>query len=482
MKQEEGTGEKGRNACSIDYPPEWERKCRESAMTGRKTELHNLEQLYRQSGNQIVVLYGRRENQGRELVQQFCQGKKSFYYYAPEISIKAQKSRMRREIETCYEVSLPEEDYDTYFKRVKSGDASKLVLVIEEFQHIMKKDEQFFASILKLKEKKLYPGPVMILLYSTDIPWVEQEMPQMLGKSAKKLDETMKLQELRFLELVRSFPDYSLRQNVAVFGIVGSVPEYFCHWDGQKDIKENICEHILSEDGYFHDRAEELIKSQLRELSVYHTILEAMASGKRKLNELYQETGFSRAKISVYLKNLIAFDVVEKVCSFETGGWENAQKGLYQIKDTFTNFWFKFVYPHLSDLYRLSAEEFYNQYIEDELENYLNRYFIKVCMEYLELLDSVHKLPLEIHKMGTWIGKKGKIDIIAQNSVRENLIGLCNWTEPQMTFEMCQQLFESMEQAKVSANFYYLFTAKGFDEDLIKMVSKEERILLVDMN
>ena len=130
----------------------------------------------------------------------------------------------------------------------------------------------------------------------------------------------------------------------------------------------------------------------------------------------------------------------------------------------------------------MSAEEFYNQYIEDELENYLNRYFIKVCMEYLELLDSVHKLPLEIHKMGTWIGKKGKIDIIAQNSVRENLIGLCNWTEPQMTFEMCQQLFESMEQAKVSANFYYLFTAKGFDEDLIKMVSKEERILLVDMN
>ena len=197
---------------------------------------------------------------------------------------------------------------------------------------------------------------------------------------------------------------------------------------------------------------------------------------------MYQETGFSRAKISVYLKNLIAFDVVGKVCSFETGGWENAQKGLYQIKDTFTNFWFKFVYPHLSDLYRLSAEEFYNQYIEDELENYLNRYFIKVCMEYLELLDSVHKLPLEIHKMGTWIGKKGKIDIIAQNSVRENLIGLCNWTEPQMTFEMCQQLFESMEQAKVSANFYYLFTAKGFDEDLIKMVSKEERILLVDMN
>ncbi len=51
-----------------------------------------------------------------------------------------------------------------------------------------------------------------------------------------------------------------------------------------------------------------------------------------------------------------------------------------------------------------------------------------------------------------------------------------------MTFEMCQKLFASMEQAKVSANFYYLFSARGFEEKLVKMVSEEKRILLVDMN
>ena len=215
---------------------------------------------------------------------------------------------------------------------------------------------------------------------------------------------------------------------------------------------------------------------------MYHTILESLAGGRRKLNELYKETGFSRAKISVYLKNLMGFDVVEKVSSFETGGWENAQKGLYQIKDTFINFWFKFVYPHLSDLYRMKEEEFYDRYIAGELETYLTPYFTKVCMEYLELLDSGNKLPLQIHKMGTWVGKKGMIDIIAQNSVRENLICLCNWMEPRMTFEMCQQLFRSMEQARVAANYYYLFTAKAFDEKLVRMVSQDSRILLVDMN
>ena len=55
---------------------------------------------------------------------------------------------------------------------------------------------------------------------------------------------------------------------------------------------------------------------------------------------------------------------MEKVVSFETGGWENAKKGVYQIKDTFVNFWFKFVYPNISNLYMLSTEEFYDTYIE----------------------------------------------------------------------------------------------------------------------
>lgn len=451
-------------------------------MVGRKKELQYLEELYRQSGNQIQVLYGRGENQIQELVQEFCKEKRCFYYYAPEISAKAQKARMGREIAEHYQISLQEESYDNYFKRIKSGNASKLVLIIEEFQHIIKKDGQFWNSILNLYGKKLYPGPVLILLCSTDIPWVEQEMPKVVGTAEKKLSGKRKIQDLGFFAAaVERFPEYTFRQKVEVYGIIGGKPEYLSKWDADKDVKYNVCTHILAKDGSLHNSAEKVIRSQLRELSVYHTILEALASGKHKLNELYKETGFSRAKISVYLKNLMEFDMVEKVSSFETGGWENAQKGLYQIKDTFINFWFKFVYPHLSDLYRMEAEEFYEHYIAEELEKYLTPYFIKVCMEYLELLDSADKLPLKIHKMGTWVGKKGNIDIIAQNSVRENLICLCNWTEEQMTFEMCQQLFESMEQARVAANYYYLFTAKAFDEKLVRMVSQESRILLVDM-
>ena len=450
-------------------------------MIGRNTKLHQLMQYYQQEGSQIFVLYGRKEHGIREMVREFCKDKPSFYYHAPETSALAQRQRMGREIASAFQAGEPEGSYEALFQNAASQDGGKLVVVIDEFQNILKKDMEFWDAIVKRREGQLCPEPMFLLLCSTSIPWIEQEMPKALGAAGKKPDRVAKCGELRFLDLVRQFPDYTLRESVEVFGVIGGVPEYMRQWEKGRDIRANICTHILSEDGFLYHKAWEILRSHLREPAVYQAILEVMASGKRKLNDLYQATGFSRAKISVYIKNLMEFDVVEKVCSFETGGWQNAQKGLYQIADTFLNFWFRFVYPYLSDLFRLSPEEFYDCHIARELEGYLKRYFIKVCMEYLQLQDMVGRLPLHIHKMGSWIGKKGNIDIIVQNSVRENLICLCNWSEAEMTFEMCQQMFESMEQVKIGANFYYLFTAKGFEDSLVKMAAEDERILLVDM-
>ena len=158
--------------------------------------------------------YGREKNRIAVSGTDVPSDRKSDYYCAPEISPQSQKQRMGREIAEHYQVTVSEDSYDTFFRRVKSGDSSKLVLVIDEVQYIMKKDSQFLESILKLKGKKLYPGPVMILLCSSSIFWVEQELPQVLGAAARKLDGTVKFEELKFLDLVRNFPNYSVRESV----------------------------------------------------------------------------------------------------------------------------------------------------------------------------------------------------------------------------------------------------------------------------
>ena len=152
------------------------------------------------------------------------------------------------------------------------------------------------------------------------------------------------------------------------------------------------------------------------------------------------------------------------------------------IKDNYVNFWFRFVYPHLSELYMMSPEQFYDAYITSGIDDYLERYFKEVCMEYVGLLNLIGKLPMKISKMGTWIGKEGNIDIIAQNSVRENIVGYCNWNQPEFTMEMKEELLKSMKQAKIDAKYFFLFSAKGFSEEIRQLAEEDTRYILVDMN
>lgn len=449
----------------------------------KQSELKKLENLYAESGNQLVVLYGPMDCEKEELIRNFVETKKHFYYRARKASAKEQLVMMGEEVARKFEVKIQKNTYDEYFNRVKSGNPTKLVVIIDEFEHIVRKDPSFIESIIKLKNRRLYPGPVMIILASSSIVWTEQDMPEAIGEEAvSKIDARIKIPNLNFLEVVRAFPELSVSEAIKIYGVLGGVPGYLKYWKKRKSFKQNICDLILSEDGYFFKKAEELVASELRELSVYNTILMAIAKGENKLNDLHHYTEYSRPKISVYMKNLSQFDIIEKVVSFETGGWENAKKGVYRIKDTYVNFYYRFVYPHLSDLYMMEPEDFYDTYIEKELDDYLNRYFINVCMEYLSLLNQIRRLPLVVAKMGTWVGKTGNIDIIAQSADRQNIVGICNWEKEELTLAMCKELFDSMTKAKITSKHVYLFSAKSFSDDVKELARIDKRFELIDMN
>ena len=451
-------------------------------MVIKGTDVKRLEEQYQKTGNQLLVVYGRLGSGKEQLLMDFAKGKKYFYYRCRQASPQEQRQRMGQELAMWFNLKFSKDSYDEFFNRIKAGGPEKLVIIIDEAQNVVKKDPEFMESILRLKNKKLYPGPVTVILASSSTVWVEQELDEVLGDGKNRLDAKLKVGQLNFLDVVRAMPNYSVSDAIKVYGVIGGVPEYLDLWDVNKSIKANICDLILSKKGVLFHEAERVISAELRELSVYNTILSAIAQGNNKLNDLYHETGFSRAKISVYMKNLAQFDIIEKVVSFETGGWDNAKRGVYQIKDTFINFWYKFVYPNMSELFQLEPEEFYASYIEDELDTYLNRYFQNVCMEYMALLNQIGRVPFPIHKMGTWIGKSGKIDIIAQSSDRRNIVGLCNWDKPFLTMEMCDELFDSMQKAKITSDHFYLFSAKAFEIAVVERAKEDSRFELIDMN
>ncbi len=450
-------------------------------MVTRTNELKRLEAIYQSNESSIVLMYGRLGSGKESLLDSFTTGKSYFYYRSRQCSDEKQLSYFDKQMRETYKYLKIAQSFEECFRNFRSKDGSKHIVIIDEAQFSIKKSNALFQSLVALKNKELYPGHVMIIIVSSSIVWAENTFYDIIGNQKSEVNETVKLENLSFLDVVRAFPEYTVAQSVSTYGIIGGVAEYVDRWNGKKTIKANVCEHILSPTGFLFKEAEGYISTELRELSCYNTILGSIASGNEKLNDLFEDTGYSRAKISVYMKNLAAFDVVDKVVSFETGGWDNTKKGVYRIVDPYINFWFTFVYPHLSELISRAPESFYNEFIAPYLDEYLQAYFVDVCREYLHLLNVVDQLPIKLVKIGTWIGKEGTIDVIGQSSNRENVVGICNWADKQMNYARYDELLESMKKARISANTIYMFSATKFDSKLVELSKENKSVVLVDM-
>ena len=435
---------------------------------GRKKELATLNEVYEKDAPSLVILYGRDGIGKTRLLKEFSADKSHMYYLGREYSKEEQKQYLDPVLEETRVAAASLEN-------------GKICLFIDEFDQIQKAYKDFFVDLEAFLKEELIEKRVMVVISSSSIQWVENEMVKVMGTTATRITSFIKLKEFTFLEMVSYFPDSSTQDCIAIFGVLGGVPKYLEYWDSKKNVRENIKKLFLYESSPMRNEVVRFLRLDLRELSVYNTILAVLAEDEYKLNYLYSRTGFSRAKISVYIKNLIQLDVAHKIFSFETDQRENIQKGLYGISDPLLYFWYKFMQPNLSSLAWEDADAFYDSVIEPGLDGYMWLSYIRVCREFLELMNQFGKLPIQIHTMGSLYGKEGFIPLIGQSQEGELLVGTCKWSNEPMTVTEFEELLGTMEQTGKEADYYFLFSKEGFAQELSTMTQGIDNVSLIDL-
>ncbi|HAG68950.1 MAG TPA: hypothetical protein DCL38_03140 [Lachnospiraceae bacterium] len=447
----------------------------------RSVEYEYLRSFYEREENQIIVLYGDRFNGLSAFLKDFLRGMSYYYYLARPCSEEEQISLWRNELKD----ELPKrteitDGYQGIFSAMLNQKCEKRVIVIDEFQNIVKGSEDFIDILIRASGDKWSNQPALFLLVTRGSFWVEHQMVEKLGRSAYEISGLIKLNELKFLNLVRYFRNQELRSCVEIYSVLGGYRELWEYFDDSLSVSENICRTILTEGSALWEYGMHILPEELREPAVYYTILSALSSGKEKLNDIYKHTGISRAKISVYLKNLIALNIVKKVDSYDSACRENAQKGIYRIANAFTAFWFRFVFNRLSKLKFYPPEKFYQKYIAPGFEEYTARYFTEVCSEYLELMNRMGKLSFKYTRKGSWIGKVGNLDIIAQDEEGHTLCALCSYEKSRMSYEDYEWFLFCIKQARLKVNDYFLFSSGDFDERIILEAEERENVYLID--
>ena len=453
-------------------------------LLGRAKELQYLNTVYEKSGSQMIVVYGQRNVGKTALLNEFVEGKDAFYYTATPASTRQQQFLLGNVIRENQKNISEYPDFDEIFEVLQADSAigSKKIYIFDEWEHMIKADTTLVDALIRLLRHAYSENDAMIILCSSSIGFVENGLVSKIGRAALDISGFLKVKELHFVDVIRRFPSLSMEECVKIYAVLGGIPGLWDCFDDGISVEDNICRHILKNGCFLKEEGARFVKEELRETSVYYTILSALAQGDQKLNDLYAHTGFSRAKISVYLKNLMELEIVEKVFSVDTPGRDSQKKGIYRISNSYVHFWFRFIYPHYGDCLRLSPQDFYKKYIAAEMDSYCDEYFSIICREYMILSEGRDALPMKFEKTGLFVGKKGVIDFVGQSKDGKFVVAFCYYSKPMVTYEDYKNNLAVLGQANIDADKVYLFVNGRFDEKLTLESKVKGNVILLGMD
>lgn len=450
---------------------------------GRTTELDYLNNMFDSPNGSLVTLYGSLGVGVTSIWREFVKDKKYVYIKCPKAGIRQINFLVSGDLSLKgFEFSDEFPDFNQILDTINNKyRLEKFVFIFDDFENAFKTDGSYVDDLFSFFRINRADNRFMCVLVSHDTRYVENQFVSQIGKNALSINGFLKIHPVSFLDLVVYYNSSDTSACMDLYSLLGGNIGVYSYFDVNKSLKDNIIDNFIDKKGRFFNVGNDVVLEHLREVNVYSTILYCLAKGYNKLNDIFVHTGFSRAKISVYLKNLMSLDVVEKASSFDTPGNDNTMKGIYRISNPIVLFWYRFVYPHESYRNIYDKEKFYDTFIADGLDSFLKDKIPVICKEYLNILNNKGKLPIKVVKYGEWIGKAGTIHYIGKDEKRNVIAAYCALGENIMDLSEFEWFEYCLKEAKIRADYIYLFAVDGFTEELADEV-QNKNITLIDIH
>ena len=451
----------------------------------RERELAALEQKWQSGVAGFFVLYGRRRVGKTALLQQFCKNKKSIYFLASQLKEKDHLQQLtsaaRHVIDDPLLQSLIFSDWEAAFVYfAQKAQDERLVLVLDEFQYLCE-DNTALPSLLQRfwdlhgKNSKLF-----LILCGSQVSFMEREVLASKSPLYGRRTGQQQLMPLSYRDSGRFFPEYSPKEKICAYGILGGVPAYLNRFDPQRTLEQNIKEELLSVTSYLFDEVNFLLRMELRDPRTYASLLHAVASGRARLSEIAQRVGLDSTTANKYLTVLRDLGLVRRETSVTERAPEKSRKGLYKIADNYVNFWFRFVLPNRSFIESGNASMVYQQLIAPHFSHYMGGVFEEVCRQYVSRHWNL-KLEVAPKRVGAHWASGLDIDVLTENVDGSHFFGECKWWDKPVGENVLNHLIEISK--KVPQRWrrnvqYLLFAAGGFTLELLQRAEKEGVFLI----
>lgn len=460
---------------------------------GREAELKFLQNKYAEDGGQLIVLYGRRRVGKTETLREFCKDKPHIFFSCTQTTDRMQlrnfSSRMLKENIPARNYISEFADWEKAFRSVLDlpyGDQKKL-LVIDEFPYMCRGNKSIPSILQNLWDAELRDSNVMIILCGSAMSFIEKELLAEKNPLYGRATGIYKMKEMGFYDAAKFFSDYSARDKVLSYAVLGGIPHYLRQWNPKLSVDENVKQNILTKGCILYSEVDFLLHQELRETPIYNSIIEAVALGSTRLNDISQKSLVEdTSKTSVYLKNLMELGIVEREFSVDAKTKEqaNSSRGTYRLTDNFFRFWYAFGFSNFSQLEDGDVDGVYEYVVKPALHEFASFAFEDVCREFVREMQKKNELPFRYAKMGRWFGKttvrdekaqtglrtaETEIDLLAISQDTEKyLVGECKFKGVPFSYSEYLDTLAKLSPQKNHAEFYYaLFSESGFDSKIV---------------
>lgn len=458
----------------------------------RERELTELEDCYRQPTFQMVVLYGRRRVGKTALLEEFSRGKRALMFTAQQQGERDNLCDFSRALYEFFGMpsTLPSFSnwLDAFEFLAEKASGEKLLIVLDEFPYAAKATPQLPSALQIAIDRWLAKTQAMMVLCGSNQGFMEDEV---LGEKSPlygRWTAQMKLRPFDYFDAARMLPDMPAAERVVYYASLGGTPYYLAALRSGETYLQNVTRLFFERTGLMFDEPGMLMRQELREPSMYHSILRAIAHGANRSNEIADCTGIPPSSITMYLKTLSGLDIIERAVPF--GEPEKSKRSRYRIKDPAFTFWFRFVAPFVPAVESgLGAQTAARLLGGPQLSEYVGRMFERVCLEWLAREAQAGRLPIQPTRFGSWWGTDPRtraqddIDVIAADDIdKRAILGECKW---RASFDESEELAKLEDrQAPVPGyreHWRYLFTKEPVSEATRRKVANGSHVRFVSV-
>jgi hypothetical protein len=466
------------------------------AFHDRTDELEALQERWESSRAEYVVIYGRRRVGKTELILRFAEGKRGVYFEATSGTESDHLEDLSRALAEVSGRPLleaqPLTSWQAFFAAVDEElQHGPLLVALDEFQFVARQTPTVGSLLNRFWREHRHNSNLFLILSGSDVSFFEREIVGYNATTYGRRTGSLHLQPFPFAELKGFLPKWTADDLIRAYAVFGGVPYYLEALDPAATLSQSIERHVLAPDGLLRQEPRFLFAqhSDLREDSVYFSILRAIAAGRTRRNEIAARVGRSDSATGQLLDRLTEMGLVGRVHPITVANPDRTRMVRFAINDPFLRFWFTFVHPYESRLHsRADARRHLKGLVLPSLDGFVSRpAFEHVCQSWLR--DRT-----ETAAVGWWWGNVRETTEAGPRNVQRELdvvavdhqgavvaLGSCKWTAGSMPAGEATKLRRLAEVLACNEQEpdLYFFSRAGFDARLLAQAREDAKCHLV---